>query len=228
MLTPSHVAFIDTQRLIVDAAKNHVVVNNIFGAKQLDLSKEAEHEENGDNGMVVVEPMGIPLFMLVSSTLGDYFIAQGMKALLQHLAENDPNRYKIPPTVKEVVEALSMVQELLANKMSPMAAARGAGRSIILAERTDSLLQNEGQGRQGITVCQRVFPDLRGLNPNGKDYVLSAYLQIVDVVSGWEVRNSVREDQRILLKGIHVHVFMQDEVNALVSKENSIILDVML
>ncbi|KAB2614174.1 hypothetical protein D8674_038890 [Pyrus ussuriensis x Pyrus communis] len=39
-------------------------------------------------------------------SLGDYFIGPGLDLLLQHLAENDPNRYGTPPAQKEAVEAL--------------------------------------------------------------------------------------------------------------------------
>lgn len=42
-------------------------------------------------------------------SLGDYFIGPGLDMLLQHLAENDPNRYGTPPAQKEVVEALPAV-----------------------------------------------------------------------------------------------------------------------
>ncbi|KAK6803249.1 hypothetical protein RDI58_001033 [Solanum bulbocastanum] len=42
-------------------------------------------------------------------SLGDYFIGPGLDVLLQHLAENDPNRYGTPPAQKEVVEALPVV-----------------------------------------------------------------------------------------------------------------------
>lgn len=40
------------------------------------------------------------------SGLGDYFLGPGLDLLLQHLAENDPNRYGTPPAMKEAVEAL--------------------------------------------------------------------------------------------------------------------------
>lgn len=39
-------------------------------------------------------------------SLGDYFIGPSLEMLLQHLAENDPNRYGTPPAQKEAVEAL--------------------------------------------------------------------------------------------------------------------------
>ncbi|XP_022857220.1 E3 ubiquitin-protein ligase SIRP1-like [Olea europaea var. sylvestris] len=39
-------------------------------------------------------------------SLGDYYIGPGLELLLQHLAENDPNRYGTPPAKKDAVEAL--------------------------------------------------------------------------------------------------------------------------
>lgn len=42
-------------------------------------------------------------------SLGDYFIGPGLDLLLQHLAENDPNRYGSPPAKKEAIEALPTV-----------------------------------------------------------------------------------------------------------------------
>ncbi|KAM2183493.1 E3 ubiquitin-protein ligase SIRP1-like [Malus sylvestris] len=42
-------------------------------------------------------------------SLGDYYIGPGLDLLLQHLAENDPNRYGTPPAQKEAVEALPTV-----------------------------------------------------------------------------------------------------------------------
>ncbi|KAM7280424.1 hypothetical protein ACFE04_007558 [Oxalis oulophora] len=42
-------------------------------------------------------------------SLGDYFVGPGLDMLLQHLAENDPNRYGTPPAQKEVVEAMPTV-----------------------------------------------------------------------------------------------------------------------
>lgn len=43
------------------------------------------------------------------ASLGDYFIGPGLDMLLQHLAENDPNRYGTPPAKKEAVDALPTV-----------------------------------------------------------------------------------------------------------------------
>lgn len=42
-------------------------------------------------------------------SLGDYFVGPGLDLLLQHLAENDPNRYGTPPAQKEAIEALPTV-----------------------------------------------------------------------------------------------------------------------
>ncbi|KAI4343340.1 hypothetical protein L6164_010701 [Bauhinia variegata] len=44
-----------------------------------------------------------------TGSFGDYFIGPGLDLLLQHLAENDPNRYGTPPAQKEAVEALPTV-----------------------------------------------------------------------------------------------------------------------
>lgn len=42
-------------------------------------------------------------------TFGDYFMGPGLEQLLQHLAENDPNRYGTPPAQKEAVEAMPTI-----------------------------------------------------------------------------------------------------------------------
>lgn len=42
-------------------------------------------------------------------SFGDYFFGPGLEQLLQHLAENDPNRYGTPPAQKEAVEAMPTV-----------------------------------------------------------------------------------------------------------------------
>ncbi|GAB2286958.1 hypothetical protein Dimus_021346 [Dionaea muscipula] len=44
------------------------------------------------------------------AALSDYIIGPGIDLLLQHLAENDPNRYGTPPAPKQVVEALPVVK----------------------------------------------------------------------------------------------------------------------
>ncbi|OVA08856.1 zinc finger protein [Macleaya cordata] len=45
----------------------------------------------------------------IPGSLGDYLIGPGLDLLLQHLADNDPNRYGTPPAKKEAVEAMPTV-----------------------------------------------------------------------------------------------------------------------
>lgn len=52
---------------------------------------------------------GIPSQTHPIGSLGDYFTGPGLELLLQHLAENDPNRYGTPPARKEAVEAMPTV-----------------------------------------------------------------------------------------------------------------------
>ncbi|MCL7028598.1 hypothetical protein MKW94_026750, partial [Papaver nudicaule] len=42
-------------------------------------------------------------------SLGNYLIGPGLEMLLQHLMENDPNRYGTPPTQKDAIEAMPNV-----------------------------------------------------------------------------------------------------------------------
>lgn len=98
----------------------------------LEISGDAEGESReegsgggggggGSSGVVVVDPSGVPLMVLHSggpaggsggngAALGDYFIGPGLEALIQRLAENDPNRYGTPPASKTAVEALPVVK----------------------------------------------------------------------------------------------------------------------
>ncbi|KAK7270702.1 hypothetical protein RJT34_26051 [Clitoria ternatea] len=53
-----------------------------------------------------------------NATHGDYFFGPGLEELIQHLAENDPNRYGTPPASKSAIEGLpdiSVSEELLAS-----------------------------------------------------------------------------------------------------------------
>ncbi|KAL2524244.1 RING/U-box superfamily protein [Abeliophyllum distichum] len=56
---------------------------------------QGSHDSNNNNQNRV--PIGL---------LGDYFIGPGLDLLLQHLAKNDPNRYRTTSAQKEAVEAL--------------------------------------------------------------------------------------------------------------------------
>ncbi|PKA50530.1 E3 ubiquitin-protein ligase RING1-like [Apostasia shenzhenica] len=46
------------------------------------------------------------------ASFGDYFIGSGLDLLLQHLADNDPNRYGTPPAQKDAVDAMPTVKIL--------------------------------------------------------------------------------------------------------------------
>lgn len=46
----------------------------------------------------------------LGASIGDYFIGSGLELLLQHLAENDLNRYGTPPAKKEAVNVLPFVK----------------------------------------------------------------------------------------------------------------------
>ncbi|KAK7320225.1 hypothetical protein RJT34_04961 [Clitoria ternatea] len=56
--------------------------------------------------------------------LGDYFFGPGLEQLIQHLAENDPNRYGTPPASKTAIEGLPNIfisEDLLASDSSQCA-----------------------------------------------------------------------------------------------------------
>ncbi|XXG41031.1 hypothetical protein AAC387_Pa01g1592 [Persea americana] len=46
----------------------------------------------------------------IFGSLGDYFFGPGLDMLLQHLVDNDPNRYGTPPAQKGAVEAMPTVK----------------------------------------------------------------------------------------------------------------------
>ncbi|KAK7251128.1 hypothetical protein RIF29_34056 [Crotalaria pallida] len=67
---------------------------------------------------------GDPLRLPTNLNLGDYFFGPGLEQLIQHLAENDPNRYGTPPASKSAVEGLpnvAVTEELLASDSSQCA-----------------------------------------------------------------------------------------------------------
>lgn len=78
------------------------------------------HPSNGERGrLIVISPhhqiIAVPRSLVTDSmpdgsSLSDYFIGPGFEALLQRLAENDPNRYGTPPARKEDVESLAIVK----------------------------------------------------------------------------------------------------------------------
>eukprot|EP00249_Psilotum_nudum_P009709 c22109_g1_i2 orf=508-1866(-) len=46
---------------------------------------------------------------LLPGNVGDYFFGPGLDQLIQHLAENDPNRHGAPPAAKSAVEAMPTI-----------------------------------------------------------------------------------------------------------------------
>lgn len=76
--------------------RDHMILINPFNQTS---TIQGSYDPNNDN------QNHIP-----SGSLGDYFIGPGLDLLLQHLAENDPNRYGTQPAQKEAVEALPTVK----------------------------------------------------------------------------------------------------------------------
>ncbi|XP_020224288.1 E3 ubiquitin-protein ligase RING1 [Cajanus cajan] len=81
----------------------------------------------GANVQFVIDNSGDPTgaFRLPANlNLGDYFFGPGLEQLIQHLAENDPNRYGTPPASKSAIEGLPNIpitEELLATDSSQCA-----------------------------------------------------------------------------------------------------------
>ena len=78
----------------------------------------SEYESSENERVIMINPYNQSLVVRGDQTqshsaltsLGDYFIGPGLDLLLQHLAENDPNRQGTPPARKEVVDALPTVK----------------------------------------------------------------------------------------------------------------------
>ncbi|KAL3529813.1 hypothetical protein ACH5RR_009135 [Cinchona calisaya] len=89
-------------------------------AGMLSESENSEHQEG--ERVLLVNPFNQTIILQGShnsnddpqnrpfGSLGDYFVGPGLDLLLQHLAENDPNRYGTPPAQKEAVEAMPTVR----------------------------------------------------------------------------------------------------------------------
>lgn len=80
----------------------------------------------GANVQFVIDNSGSgdPFRLPSNLNLGDYFFGPGLEQLIQHLAENDPNRYGTPPASKSAIEGLpniSVTEELLASDSSQCA-----------------------------------------------------------------------------------------------------------
>lgn len=86
----------DGERVILINPFNQTII-----VQQGPYDSSSDININGDDNNN--QPIGV---------LGDYVIGSGsgLELLLQHLAENDPNRYGTPPAQKEAVEALPTVE----------------------------------------------------------------------------------------------------------------------
>ncbi|KAK3197998.1 hypothetical protein Dsin_021413 [Dipteronia sinensis] len=80
-------------------------------------SEESENrnrtQRTTPGSVILVNPMNEEALIIQGqnalSSLGNYLIGPGLDLLLQHLLENDPNRYGTPPAQREAVKALPAV-----------------------------------------------------------------------------------------------------------------------
>ncbi|KAL4588620.1 hypothetical protein LXL04_001512 [Taraxacum kok-saghyz] len=78
-----------------DSTQEHVILINPFNRSII------VHGGNGGGNLSPNNPFG---------SFGDYFIGPDLEQLLQHLSENDPNKYGTPPAQKEAIEAMPKVK----------------------------------------------------------------------------------------------------------------------
>ncbi|XP_051142634.1 E3 ubiquitin-protein ligase SIRP1-like [Andrographis paniculata] len=100
---------------------------NLENMQQQQLQLEGGDRENDNRGerVILINPFNQTIIVQGSydsqnripapapapiGSFGDYFIGPSLDLLLQHLSENDPNRYGTPPAQKEAVEALPKVK----------------------------------------------------------------------------------------------------------------------
>ncbi|CAN1765420.1 E3 ubiquitin-protein ligase SIRP1 [Linum perenne] len=82
----------------------------------------SQSRDSRNNRLILVDPFNEGALILHGPTesarpetiaarsITDYLISPGLDLLLQHLAENDPNRYGTPPTQKEAVTAMPTIK----------------------------------------------------------------------------------------------------------------------
>lgn len=83
-----------------DADRDPLILINPFN--QAIIVQGSSHDDDLQNSIGDLLP--------AAASPGDYFVGSGLDLLLQHLAENDPNRYGTPPAKKEAVDALPTVK----------------------------------------------------------------------------------------------------------------------
>ncbi|KAE8678824.1 multi-copper oxidase type 1 family protein [Hibiscus syriacus] len=74
--------------ILINPFNRTIIVHGSYDSNQTDLNSNSNH----------------------TRSLGNHFMSPGLDLLLQHLAENDSNRYGTPPAQKEAVEALPTVK----------------------------------------------------------------------------------------------------------------------
>ncbi|XP_042481700.1 E3 ubiquitin-protein ligase SIRP1-like isoform X2 [Macadamia integrifolia] len=93
-------------------------------ASESDSSESSRERDRDNERVILINPFNQAVILQGSfdmsqsdsrshstpGSLGDYFIGPGLDLLLQHLADNDPNRYGTPPAKKDAVEALPTVK----------------------------------------------------------------------------------------------------------------------
>ncbi|KAJ9179933.1 hypothetical protein P3X46_008243 [Hevea brasiliensis] len=94
------------------------------GSENSENNGQSNSSNNSSNSVILVNPFNEEALVLqgpfemnqsenpirnMASSFGDYLIGPGLDLLLQHLSENDPNRYGTPPAQKEAVQAMPTV-----------------------------------------------------------------------------------------------------------------------
>ncbi|KAK4763608.1 hypothetical protein SAY87_013046 [Trapa incisa] len=86
------------------------------GDRDRDRDRNRDRDGEGDQA-IMINPFNQTMIIRGSNyspspnlnnigSIGDYFVGPGLDLLLQHLAENDPNRYGTPPAEKEAIELM--------------------------------------------------------------------------------------------------------------------------
>ncbi|KAK4373459.1 hypothetical protein RND71_008843 [Anisodus tanguticus] len=113
---------------IFSSTQNPNPRESFFGSDDFDPSEFlqthlASRRAGGVNFEFVIEGGNVGSLPLPAN-MGDYFIGPGFEELIQHLAENDPNRYGTPPASKSAVEGLPSIkvdEELLRSELAQCA-----------------------------------------------------------------------------------------------------------
>ncbi|RWR74922.1 E3 ubiquitin-protein ligase RING1-like protein [Cinnamomum micranthum f. kanehirae] len=116
----------DSEGLDRSRRRSSAAILQLLEGLRVETTSESENSENerDPERMILINPFNRTVILRGSSdsdqsrndsqniysSLGDYFIGPGLDMLLQHLAENDPNRNGTPPAQKEAIEAMPTVK----------------------------------------------------------------------------------------------------------------------